>query len=179
MKVRMMKNAARSKGLVLGRFWSLTHILFRRPSASSLASILTQTKGGVIYSWLDSCTASGSDTGWEERHRWHIIQEKFTQRSEMSASVLMGLFSGATLQVAYRTGFCVVSISWESNSIPPLRLLNRMSSCHEDFVVCTEGAVSLMGGVQMWRLTCFSQKVRVTGFHTFNSKIMWHQKKTK
>lgn len=40
MKVRMMKNAPRSTGLALGRLWSLTHILFKRPSASSLASIL-------------------------------------------------------------------------------------------------------------------------------------------
>lgn len=46
MKVRMMKKAPRSTGLELGRLWSLTHILFKRPSASSLASILRQRRGG-------------------------------------------------------------------------------------------------------------------------------------
>lgn len=45
MKVRMIKKAPRSTGLALGRFWSLTHILLRRLSASSLASILMQPRG--------------------------------------------------------------------------------------------------------------------------------------
>lgn len=44
MKVKRMKKAPSSIGLALGRPCSLTHILFRRFTVSSLASILAKQK---------------------------------------------------------------------------------------------------------------------------------------
>lgn len=50
MKVRRMKKAPSSTGLALGRSCSLIHSLLRRPSTSSLASILVRQKwGGGLY----------------------------------------------------------------------------------------------------------------------------------
>lgn len=53
MKVRMIKKAPRSTGLALGRFWSLTHALLRRLSASCLASILMQKRQDGSHLELD------------------------------------------------------------------------------------------------------------------------------